>query len=436
MSKSATKTKKSPSKSANPAARSAAAAIAQLALPLAAVLRKNLHEFVTYAGMAALTTVLEEERAMLCGPAYARGREGLPTRAGSADGWLVLGGRRVHVKRPRARHGGAEVPLSSWSQFSNEDPLHDRAFEQMVLGVSTRRYARSLEQPDASVDACGTSKSAVSRRFVARTRAELDKWLEQPLGELSIACVMIDGVHIDEHVVLVALGIDEHGTKHLLGLWNGATENATVVTKLVADLVDRGLDSTRRTLFVVDGAKALHRAITNVFGANAAIQRCQEHKKRNVADHLPKRMHANAKKAMNDAFRAKSAKLGIEQLRRFANGLRKQHPAAAASLLEGLEEMFTVKSLGITGALERTLATTNPIENVMSTIRRVSKRVHRWKNEDMVRRWVGAGLVEARKGFRRLRGHRDMPKLVAALRGTKRGPLEVVDADHAIRHAG
>lgn len=388
----------------------------QLIVPLAVLLQRELRDFVIGHGTQALSLLLEEERGELCGPAYARGREDGPRRAGSATGELVMGGRKVRVRRPRVRQDGQEVQLPSWTQFASTDPLQDRALEQMVLGVSTRKYHRSLESLPQELEERSTSRSSVSRRFKARTQQQLQQWLSRSLEKLRLTTIMIDGLHIDDHVVLLALGIDEAGHKHILGLWEGATENKRVCKALLRDLLGRNLDAHRRYLFVIDGSKALHSAIKSIFGADTPIQRCQEHKKRNVLDQLPKHMHAGVRKAMNDAYTATSAATAKQQLTRLANRLEDDHPGAAASLREGLDETLTVKGWGIGGALERTLSTTNPIENLNGRVRDTSRRVKRWRNGKMVLRWVGASLSEAEKGFRRLRGYRSMPKLVAALR--------------------
>ncbi len=264
----------------------------QLVVPLAEVVRRELREFVITKGMEALSAMLGQDRAALCGPAYSRG-QGAARRAGSAPGRLVMGGRRVTVKRPRVRDAAGEIELPAWQELSAEDPLEERALEQMVLGVATRKYKRSLEPMPEEIDESGTSKSAVSRRFKAATEKQLASVLEANLSELAIAAVLIDGIHVDEHVVLIALGIDEQGKKHLLGLWEGASENSRVCGALLDSLTRRGLNTQRSTLFVIDGSAALRKAITAVFDGRALFQRCQVHKRRNVLDHLPKELYTS-----------------------------------------------------------------------------------------------------------------------------------------------
>ena len=394
--------------------------VAQVLLPILGILatvKGALYELVVSSGMSVLLAVLEQEREKLCGVRYQHDAGRAASRAGYADGEVVLGGRRVSVKRPRVRsREGQEIPLPSWEKFAAEDPLNARAVEQMVIGVATRKYARSLESTPVGMKSRGTSKSAVSRRFVAATTEKLSSSLEGSLADISLAALMIDGLVCGEHTVLVALGIDEQGKKHVLGFREGATENATSCTGLLTGLVDRGLDTTRSILVVIDGAKALAKSVRDVFGKRALIQRCQVHKKRNVLDSLPERMRDSIGAILATAYRCRDAKRALDMLNKLARQLERKHPSAATSLREGLEETLTVLAFKLGDALERTLATTNPIENLNSALRRVHRNVKRWQGGTMVLRWIAAGVQEAAAGFRRLKGHAEMPKLVAALR--------------------
>ena len=286
-----------------------------------------------------------------------------------------------------------------------------------MLGVSTRGYARSLE-PLPEADAVrGISKSAVSARFVYGTERKLAALMIRDLRQLRVVALLIDGVHFGPHLVLAAVGVDEHGDKHVLGLREGATENTTAVRALLADLVERGLDDTRTLLIVIDGAKALHKAVMEVFGARALIQRCHEHKKRNVTDALPERLRAAVRCAMNQAYATRETKRARRLLESLARRLEHQHPGAAAALREGLEETLTVlMRLGLPENLERVLSSTNLIENLFGRVREIGRRVKRWQNGTMVLRWTAAGVLEAERGFRKLVGYRAMPILVAALR--------------------
>jgi putative transposase len=394
---------------------------AQMLLPLLGVLatvKGALLDLVIGSGLAVLQALLEQEREQLCGARYRHAPDRKASRAGYAqEAELVLGGRRVAVKRPRVRStDGKEVPLPSWEKFAAEDPLSERAVEQMVLGVATRKYARSLEPLPAGTKSRGTSKSAVSRRFVEATAKNLGEWLGRKLSDLSLAVLMLDGIVCGEHTVLVALGIDEKGSKHILGLWEGATENAVACTALLSNLVERGLDTTRSMLVVIDGSKALAKAVRDTFGSRAMIQRCQVHKKRNVLEHLPERLRPANDAILSTAYRCRDPKRALDMLNKLARQLERKHPSAAASLREGLEETLTVLSFGLIDSLERTLVTTNPIENLNSVLRRIHHNVKRWQDGTMVLRWVAIGLQEATKGFRRLKGFEGMPKLVAALR--------------------
>jgi putative transposase len=399
---------------------------AQMLLPLLglmATIKGALFELVLGSGLGVLQALLEQEREQLCGARYRHDPTRKASRAGYADeAELVLGGRRVAVKRPRVRSSdGKEVPLPSWERFAAEDPLNARAVEQMLLGVATRKYGRSLEPLPPGTKSRGTSKSAVSRRFVEETAKNLKDWLSRPLSELSLAVLMLDGLVCGEHTVLVALGIDEKGSKHVLGLWEGATENATACTGLLSNLVERGLDTKRTMLVVIDGSKALAKAVRDTFGKRALIQRCQVHKKRNVLEHLPERQRSATDATMTTAYKCRDPKRALEMLNKLARQLERKHPSAAASLREGVEETLTVLSFGLIDSLERTLVTTNPIENLNSVLRRIHHNVKRWQDGTMVLRWVAIGLQEATKGFRRLKGHEGMPKLVAALRAHDAG---------------
>jgi len=408
------------------------AATQELALPqeppLVDVLRSNLFEAVIAAGSAEAMRMLEEQREALCGPRYKQVDERQAYRHGSCAGSLVMGGRRVTMPRPRARSvEGRELELPLWKQWSQEDPLEQRAMSQMILGVSTRKYARSLEKLPLTVPERGTSRSAVSRRFVAGTKKRLGDLMRRDLSKLDLLVVMIDGVHFDDHVVLAALGITSDGTKHVLGLWEGATENATACKGLLADLASRGMRTDQTVLVVLDGAKALRKAAKDVFGERAVIQRCQEHKKRNVTEQLPESLRTPVRRAMKEAYDCRDSKRALRLLEALAERLDTEHPGAAASLREGLDETLTVIELSLPGRLQQTLRTTNPIDNLFGGVRDRTNRVKRWKGGRMILRWCALAVLEAEKNFRRIRGHAEMPKLVAALRNR-----DVVDQENAV----
>jgi putative transposase len=385
-------------------------------LGLAGVVRRGLRELVFDAGMARLHQVLEEERTAVCGPRYAQLPERQALRMGHAPGELVLGGRLVQVSRPRARTlAGREVVLPSWQEFRARDPLSERAVEQMVLGVATRKYERSLEPVAPGLRTRGTSKSAVSRRFVAATEANVSRWLRRDLSHIDMLVLMIDGLHVGAHVILVAMAIDAAGKKHVLGLREGATENSTSCKELLADLESRGLRTDKAVLAVIDGSKALAKAIRNVFGERAVIQRCQEHKIRNVEEHLPETMRPSVRHTMREAYRCRNVTRARRLLGNLARRLRDDHPGAAGSLDEGLDETLTVMAFGLPEWLERTLSTTNAIENLVGAVRDLGARVKRWRNGRMIVRWTATALVEAQDHFHRVRGHGGLKVLAAAL---------------------
>jgi len=404
--------------------------LAQLVLPMAALIRGELRELVMTLGVQAIAAMLEQERTELAGPRYAHNQSRATTRGGSTQGTLTMGGRKVRVKRPRVTDlAGNEVPLSTWEELRAGDPMSARVLEQMTVGVATRKYARSLEPVPEELESHGTSKSTVSRRFVEITQAKLDEWLARPLGELGICAVFIDGLHFAEHVVIAALGVDAAGAKHVLGIWEGATENAPTCRAMLNNLVTRGLDVETTRLFVIDGSPGLRTAIRDVFGKHALVQRCQVHKMRNVESHLPKSKQKAVKAAMREAYKSTKVETAKRLLHNLARTLEREHPSAAASIREGLDETLTVMALGLPRTLERSFSTTNPIENLNERIRQISKRVKRWRGGSMILRWTAAGIFEAQRGFRRLKGSAHMSKLLAALSSSR---SDLCQSDEAV----
>jgi transposase-like protein len=392
---------------------------AQRHLPLVDLLvdtRTELLELAVASGLKVLTTMLEEDRTAICGPRYQHRTDRQASRTGTVPSEVVLGGRKVAISRPRVRANGAEVPLPTFQVMASEDPLNRRVVEQMLLGVATRRYARSLEPLPATMATRGTSKSAVSRRFVAKTKSQLAAWQSTALDTLDLVALLIDGVHIGEHCIVVALGIDHTGAKQALGLWEGSTENAAVCQSLLADLQSRGLRTDRSLLVILDGSKALHKAVTQTFGSAALMHRCQVHKLRNILEHLPEGQRPWVRAIVTRAYKQPEVAPARRSLQELARRLDDRYPSAAASVREGLDETLTVITLGLSDRLRQSLATTNAIESLISRTRHVKRNVKRWRGGQMVLRWTAAAVLEAVKGFRRLKGHKDMPKLVAALR--------------------
>jgi putative transposase len=369
------------------------------------------------AGREVLTTMMEEDRTALCGPKGQQLEGRRAYRAGSAPSEVTLGGRRIPMRRLRARSvAGEELELPSFGAVADRDPLNAHTLASIASGVSTRTYADTLERLPAGEQERSISKSSVSRRFVALTQEQLTRWLSQPLASTPIVAILIDGKLIEDHAILIALGITEKGEKIVLGLREGSTENAEVVRSLLRDLIGRGLETDRRRLFVIDGGKGAHKAIRECFGSLALIQRCRVHKLRNVVEHLPDHLRASVTTALRAAWRCADAKLAAQKLERLARSLETAHHGAAASIREGLDETLTLQRLGLVeGALARTLATTNAIENLIGGAAKYARNVKRWRGGTMILRWVGAGVLHAQRRFRRLKGHRDLSRLNRAL---------------------
>jgi putative transposase len=369
-------------------------------------------------GLQVMAAMFDEDVTRLCGPdgRHNLSREGY--RHGSEAGSVTLGGRRIPVTRPRVRAAGGsgELHLPSYDLFSSTEVLGQLALEKMLAGLSSRRYPQGLEPAGQAIEAqaASTSKSAVSRRFVAATETALGDLMTRRLDDLDLVVFMVDGVHFGESTCVVALGIDVGGVKHPLAVEEGSTENATLVTDLVTGLRDRGLDVTKPVLAVLDGSKALSRAVRDVFD-KPLIQRCQQHKIKNVRDKLPGRLRTVAERRMRQAYHTESALKAEAELEQLAGELDKTHPGAAASLREGLAETLTILRLGVPPTLARTLRSTNPIESMIEICREHSKNVKRWRNGQMALRWCAAGMLEADHQFRRVNGHLHLPKLRAAL---------------------
>ena len=404
-----------PSRRQPPSSRSVSV---QVPLPVLAVLgdvRQAFHGLCIATGMQVLQAMQEADRDTLCGPKGRHQPERTAWRGGSVKSRVTLGGRQVGVPRLRVRDGDGEVPLASFQWAAATDPLAAHTLEAIAAGVSTRQYARTLDPAPSEVTQRSTSRSAVSRRFVALSTERLEAFVSRPLGELDLRVVCIDGKMFREHCIVIALGIDTEGRKHVLGLREGATETAAVATGLLNDLVARGLPTDRAMLFLTDGALALRRAISDLYGSLGVVQRCQAHKYRNVIGHLPERLHASVGQALRTAWGLHSETKAKRALDRLARSLDDEYPGAAASIREGLDETLTVLRLGLTGPLQRTLRTTNIIENLNASVERYTRNVKRWRGGQMIQRWVASALLEAQQRFRRVRGYRDMRHLVSAL---------------------
>jgi transposase-like protein len=375
---------------------------------LAGELREGLLALAVGTGLQVMAAIMEEDVTAACGPKGRHDPDRGAVRHGHGAGSVSLGGRRVPVTRPRMRatDGSGELAVPAYELFSDTEVLGRMALERMLAGLSTRRYQVGLEPVGQRTEqaATATSRSAVSRRFVAATETALGELLAADLSKLDLVAMMVDGVHFGEHTCVVALGIGIDGTKHPLSLVEGSTENATLVTDLIVGLRERGLDVTRPILVVLDGSKALRRAVVDVFD-RPVIGRCQLHKIRNVEDKLPEKLRTVVASRMRRAYHADSALAAEAELVALAAELDRTHPGAAASLREGMAETLTVLRLNVPPTLARTLRSTNAIESMISICRDHSSNVKRWRDGQMAMRWCAAGMVEAGKQFRRVNGH-------------------------------
>jgi len=400
----------------------------QLALPaeiqqalgeLVGAAREGLLALSVGLGLGVVHQLMEREVDAVVGPKGKHDRERTAKRHGHEDGSMTLGGRRVPVSRPRIRTADDEheLPVSSYEYFADRDPLTRAVMDRMLAGVSTRKYAVVGEPvgEDVEQEASSTGKSTVSELFIERTRTALGELMGRRLDDLRLAVMMLDALQIADRTHVVALGISTEGVKIPLGLWEGSTENATLVSMLLADLVDRGLDPDQAILFVIDGGKALRKAIKDVFGEHALVHRCHRHKERNVCDLLPERDRAKILARIRGAWALDNADLAEQRLKQLASELDQTWPDAAASLREGMTDTLTLMRLGISGQLSKTLSSTNPCESMIEIVRYTQRNVKRWQQGDMRKRWTAAGMLVAEQQFRRIIGYRDLAKLVIAI---------------------
>ena len=399
-------------------------------MPLPAAVQEALGEFVGAAregllalsvsvGLGVVHSLMEAEVDEVVGPKGKWNRDRTAKRHGHERGSMTLGGRRVEVSRPRMRtvDDEHELPVASYEYFADRDPLTRAVMDRMLAGVSTRKFARVGEPVGEEVEqeASATSKSTVSELFIERTGTALGELMGRRLDDVRLAVMMLDGMEIAERTHVVALGISTEGVKIPLGLWEGSTENATLARTLLADLVDRGLDPEQAILFVIDGGKAIRRAIKDVFGEHALVHRCHRHKERNVTDLLPERDRPAILARIRGAWALKDPDLAEQRLELLASELERTWPDAAGSLREGLPETLTLMRLGITGQLAKTLCSTNPCESMIEIVRYTQRNVKRWREGDMRKRWTAAGMLVAEQQFRRIVGYRHLAKLVIAI---------------------
>ena len=390
--------------------------------------REGLLALSVGVGLGVVHELMELEVEEVVGPKGKHDLDRVAKRHGHEDGSMTLGGRRVAVRRPRVRSADdeRELPVATYEYFAERDPLTRAVMDRMLAGVSTRKFARVGEPVGTDVEraASSTSKTAVSDMFIARTRTALGELMSRRLDDVRLAVIMLDGLEIADRCHVVALGISTDGVKIPLGLWEGSTENATLARALLADLVDRGLDPDQTILFVIDGGKALRRAIKDVFGEHALVHRCHRHKERNVTDLLPERDRPAVLARIRGAWALTDAELAHQRLELLASELDHTWPDAAASLREGLHDTLTLMRLGIGGQLAKTLCSTNPCESMIEIVRYTQRNVKHWQPGDMRKRWTAAGMLQAEQQFRRIIGYRDLAKLVSA-----------IERRHAAQHA-
>lgn len=400
--------------------RSAAAAgegALQLTLDRSSVLREmqeGLHRLGVTLGMELAALMMNDEVERLCGSRYEHQRDRKATRYGRQRGVVTIAGQKIAVDRPRVRstRKGGELPLKVYGLASRKEAMPTAVLGRAVRGVSCRDYEGVIE---SAVNGFGVKRSSVSRAFTEASTKKIAELFERRLDDTRFPVVFIDGIGFADTTMVVALGIGEDGAKRVLGFREGATENGEVCKSLLESLVERGLDAGRTTLFVIDGGKALHKAIIKVWGARALVQRCRVHKKRNIEAHVPDRFWPDVARLLDKAWAEPDFERARKELIKLAAYLDRIAPDAAASLREGMEEALTVTRLRIDPALAVHLVTTNPIESAFSSGRKLTARVKRWRNGMMKRRWCATALLDAENRFRRIKGFESMPKLIKAL---------------------
>jgi transposase-like protein len=385
-------------------------------------------QLIDITGRAVLQTVLQLSAEQVAGGPQQQGkrRPASVVFYGRQAGQVMLSDRKIQVERPRLRTKGRgrskEVEIPAYTAMQNQWPLGERVLDTLLRGVSTRNYKDVIPQMAETV---GVSKSAVSRHMIEASEAELEALLSRRFDDVKLLIIYIDGVVFGEHTMIGAVGVDTEGRKHVLGIGEGATENSTVVMELLQDIVARGVDARQKRLFIIDGSKALRAAINAVFGTQQPVQRCRAHKLRNVLDHLPKEQRDQVKSVLRAAWKL-DAQAGMARLRKLAEWLDRDYPSAAASLLEGLEECFTINRLGLPPSLQRCLATTNIIESPHAGVRIRTRRVTNWQNGSMVGRWLASAFLRTEKNFRRIMGYRELWTLEAILSESQAATLQAV----------
>jgi len=388
----------------------------ELPLPVADVIEsipEVIRELSQGAGLLLMSAAMQSECERIAGPKDSKNPLRRANWWGSDISPVYYDRQKVLIERPRLRGtDNKEIPLATYMALKNPRGMRDTVLKNMILGISSRNYEETVE---GMMKGYGIKKSSVSRHFVQATAQQMRAFLERDLSGLELVALFIDGIAVKGQLLVVALGLDRGGRKHVLGLWQGATENAAVCTSLLEDITRRGVDSGKEYLFVLDGSKALRSAVARMFGADVVVQRCQQHKRRNVREHLPKEHQAAIDARIAAAYHMTEYDKARKSLELTVRYLGTLNPSAASSLKEGLEETLTVHKLGIAGLLRKTFSTTNPIESCFSVTRSITERVKRWRGGDMVQRWAVAALLRAERKFRRVKGYRELPKLALSL---------------------
>jgi putative transposase len=402
----------------------------QLLLPMVGLIEQchmACDELIQVAGRATIQAVLQLSAEEVAGgpPQHGKRRPGEVVFYGQQPGMVMLSDRKLEVERPRLRtkgRSGHEVGIPAYIAMQNQPRLGGRMLDILMSGVSTRQYKSVIPE---MADTVGVSKSSVSRQTIVASEAEVEALLSRRFDEVKLIIIYIDGMSFGDHMMIGAVGVDAEGNKHVLAIREGATENATVVKELLEDLVERGVATEQKRLFIIDGSKALRTAINAVFGTHQPVQRCRAHKLRNVLDHLPKDQKDQVKSVLRAAWKM-DAKAGMARLRKLADWLEREYPSAAASVLEGLDECFTINRLDVPPSLHRCLATTNLIESPHSGVRMRTRRVCRWRDGGMAKRWMAAAFLRTEKNFRKIMGYRDLWALEAILNGSKSATRQAV----------
>jgi len=399
----------------------------QMVLPMAETigwLRQGVGELIRQAGLQLMEMLMQEEVRELVGERSQQQPERAANRWGSERGYCVVMGQKVPIQRPRVRTiEDKEVRLGSYEMFHRGEPLTETVWEKLMLGLSTRKYGQAVRE---FTEAYGLEKSAVSEHFIEASREKLKQMMERRLDKMRLCALLIDATPFEGQQMIAALGIGEDGRKTILGIRQGATENATVVGELLSDLVERGLDFTQPRLYVLDGGKALTAAVKKHAGESAAIQRCQVHKRRNVLDHLTDEQKPGVARQLNAAYALEDFDAAKQALQALHRELMDLNPSAARSLGEGMEETLTVHRLHLPMPLRKTMASTNVIESAFSIVEQVCRNVKRWHSGDQRERWVGSGLLVAEKQFRRVQGHKQIPMLIRELEALTPNKSELV----------